>query len=665
MQKFLAKSIARKIISILLGCFFVVGVAGASYLSWFRKQIEEKQLLSMANTLKSQIDAQIKGKLDIVLTNAVNLAQNPKVVAALEQNNQELSAPVIKKIIADYEVADFKGTKIQLIRPNMTVLYRSYSDKRNDDVAPRPMVKRMVTTKKITAGVEVDNEGLALRALAPVQAADGSLAGFVEVTLGVGSISRYMQTVKAFYILLIDKTVVDEKLYREKISDVEVGQRYLTAHAKWFDEPTVTFAKSVDFDRLIKNNFLLNDDFAVGYSDAIDFEGKKYGMHLYGMTREDFFSGTRQLLDTINLLFAVFAGLLVVMTCVLSFSLNGMVGRPIRMLSQFFLTMENDLSKKLIINSQDEIGQAAKSINGFLATLRETLSVITKESIQLAGSSLLLEDNAKEISRESEQVAEQSTTVAAAAEEASSNTNAVAAAMAQTATNLTAITSSTGEMSATIGEIAGNTEKARSISEQAGNQAQKLSKTMEDFGKAAKEIGMVTESITEISSQTNLLALNATIEAARAGEVGKGFAVVANEIKELARQTASATENIKVKISSVQESAGGAIRDIEQIGGIIEEVRMIVNTIASAIEEQAAITRDVATNISQASQGVHEANEQVTQTATVSQEIAHDIARVNSSVTKISREGEMVLSASTDLTRLAQDLKTLVEKFKV
>lgn len=665
MQNILTKSIARKIISILVGCFIIVGVAGITYLNWFRGQITEKQLLNMGNTLKKQIDVQIKGKVDIVLTNAINLAQNPEVAEALRQNNYELCAPIIKKIIADYKIADFKGTKIQLIRPDMTSLYRSYSDRRDDDVSSRALVKKMVAEKLITAGVEVNNEGLALRALAPVQEADGNVVGFVEVTLGVGSISRYMQTEKAFYILLIDKQVVNEKIFREKISDVELGQRYLTAHAKWFDDSTVTFAKSVDFDQLIEDRYLLNDGFAVGYSDAIDFDGKKYGMHLYGMTREDFFSGTRQLFNTINLLFAIFTGLLVVMTLILSFTLNSMVGRPIRKLSQFFVTMENDLSKTLVINSQDEIGQAAKSINAFLAMLRETLTNITKESVQLANSSILLEDNAKNISQESEHVAGQSTTVAAAAEEASSNTNAVAAAMVQAATNLTTLTSSTGEMSATIGEIAGNTEKARNISEQAGDQAQKLSRTMEDFGKAAQEIGKVTESITEISSQTNLLALNATIEAARAGEVGKGFAVVANEIKELARQTASATENIKFKISSVQDSAGGAIRDIEQIGGIIDEVRNIVNTIASAIEEQAAITKDVATNISQASEGVHEANEQVTQTATVSQEIAQDIAGVNFSVTEISREGEMVLSASTDLNRLAQDLKNLVEKFKV
>lgn len=665
MQNFLTNSIARKIIFILVGCFIVVGVAGITYLNWFRGQIVEKQLLNMSNTLKKQIDVQIKGKVDIVLTNAINLAQNPDVAKAFRQNNYELCVPIIKTIIADYKAADFKGTKIQLIRPDMTSLYRSYNERRDDDVSSRALVKKMVADKMITAGVEVDDEGLALRALAPVQEANGSVAGFVEVTLGVGSISRYMQSEKAFYILLIDKQVVNEKKFREKISDVELGHRYLTAHAKWFDDPTVTFAKSVDFDRLIKDKYLLNDGFAVGYSEAIDFDGKKYGIHLYGMTREDFFSGTRQLFNTINLLFAIFTGLLVVMAFILSFTLNSMVARPIRKLSQFFVTMENDLSKTLIISSQDEIGQAAKSINAFLAMLRETLSIITKESNQLASSSLLLEDNAKNISQGSENVVEQSTTVAAAAEEASTNTNAVAAAMIQAATNFTAITSSTGEMSATIGEIADNTEKARSISEQAGDQAQKVSKTMEDFGKAAQEIGKVTESITEISSQTNLLALNATIEAARAGEVGKGFAVVANEIKELAWQTASATENIKLKISSVQNSAGGAIRDIEQIGGIIEEVRDIVNIIASAIEEQATITKDVATNISQASQGVHEANDQVTQTATVSQEIAQDIARVNSSITDISREGEMVLSASTNLTRLAQDLKNLVEKFKV
>ena len=136
--------------------------------------------------------------------------------------------------------------------------------------------------------------------------------------------------------------------------------------------------------------------------------------------------------------------------------------------------------------------------------------------------------------------------------------------------------------------------------------------------KQSEEIGDIVQAVVRIADQTNLLALNAAIEAARAGEHGKGFAVVASEIKELAKQTASATEDIKGRISGVQQSAVGAIADIEKITIVIEEVGGLVAGIATAIEEQAAITQEVVTNISQASKGVESANEQVAQTAHVS-----------------------------------------------
>jgi len=145
---------------------------------------------------------------------------------------------------------------------------------------------------------------------------------------------------------------------------------------------------------------------------------------------------------------------------------------------------------------------------------------------------------------------------------------------------------------------------------------------MQQLGQAAREIGKVTETITDISSQTNLLALNATIEAARAGAAGKGFAVVANEIKELARQTAEATEDIKGRSPGCRVRREERSRISRRSAGLIKEVGSIVAGIAAAIEEQAAVTKDVAGNIAQASSGVKEANERVSQTAAVSKSIA-------------------------------------------
>jgi methyl-accepting chemotaxis protein len=188
---------------------------------------------------------------------------------------------------------------------------------------------------------------------------------------------------------------------------------------------------------------------------------------------------------------------------------------------------------------------------------------------------------------------------------------------------------------------------------------------MQELGKAAQEIGQVTETITNISSQTNMLALNATIEAARAGAAGKGFAVVANEIKELAKQTAAATEDIKGRISGVQSSAGTAIADIEKITAVIAEVGHIVSSIATAIEEQAAVTKDVAANIAQASSGVQEANERVAQTATVSRSMAQDIAGVDNAAGDIRSGGEQVRASASELSKLSEHLKSLVEQFRV
>ena len=197
------------------------------------------------------------------------------------------------------------------------------------------------------------------------------------------------------------------------------------------------------------------------------------------------------------------------------------------------------------------------------------------------------------------------------------------------------------------------------------SQAQAISSMMQQLGTAAREIGKVTETITDISSQTNLLALNATIEAARAGAAGKGFAVVANEIKELARQTATATEDIKAKISGVQNSTGSAMADIEKIVGVIEEVGAIVAGIAAAIEEQSTVTKDVAGNIAQASAGVKEANERINQTAGVSKSIAQDIAGVNAAMREISESGEQAQSSAQDLSQLAEQLKAMMAHFKM
>ena len=186
-----------------------------------------------------------------------------------------------------------------------------------------------------------------------------------------------------------------------------------------------------------------------------------------------------------------------------------------------------------------------------------------------------------------------------------------------------------------------------------------------ELGNAAREIGKVVETITEISEQVNLLALNATIEAARAGEAGKGFAVVANEIKELARQTAEASGEIKKKVDDIQASTQGTVTQISAITEVVNQVNEIVATIATAVEEQSATTREIATNVTQASGGIGEVTQKVSQNSQFSSSISEEITEVSHAAGEMANSSGQVNLRAGELAELSSALNELVGRFKV
>ncbi len=314
---------------------------------------------------------------------------------------------------------------------------------------------------------------------------------------------------------------------------------------------------------------------------------------------------------------------------------------------------------------KDEIGILANAARGMTHGLREVIRSITQGIGVLSSSSAELSTHSAEMSDSSRLASGKIHSVASAAEEMTANVMSVASGMEQTATNLSSVASATEQMTATIGEIAGNSEKARRITEEATRQAARISEQMDQLGTAAQAIGKVTETITEISSQTNLLALNATIEAARAGSAGKGFAVVANEIKELAQQTAAATEDIKGRIAGVQASTAGGIAEIGRISQVIHEVNDIVSSIAAAIEEQSTVTRDIARNIGEASTGVQDANSRVSQTSQATADIAEEIVGVDQAASRMAVSSDKVKSSAQALSKMSDQLQTTVSRFRI
>ena len=250
--------------------------------------------------------------------------------------------------------------------------------------------------------------------------------------------------------------------------------------------------------------------------------------------------------------------------------------------------------------------------------VREMLSVVE----QLVGSSAQLSDVSQEMG--------------ATAEESSAQANVVAAAAEQVSANVSTVASATEEMTASIREIAANSTNAASVAGRAVEVAQDTNATAAKLGESSAEIGQIVKVITSIAQQTNLLALNATIEAARAGEVGKGFAVVANEVKELAKATARATEDISQKIETIQTDTGSVVSAIDDNSENIGQISDIQSTIASAVEEQAATTSEIGRNVTEAARGSSEIAENITSVAEAAASTSTGAAQTSMSATEMS-----------------------------
>lgn len=377
---------------------------------------------------------------------------------------------------------------------------------------------------------------------------------------------------------------------------------------------------------------------------------------------------TKTLSDTSEMQNLVLAGVTLLLGALIAwFIAKGITGPVVAMTSVMGRLADGDKSITVpSLNSKDEIGKMAKAVEVFkenaikmerLQAERKAQELAATEEKKRAMNALAdrfqstVGGVVNTVTSAATEMTSNAQSLAATAEETSRQSAAVAAASEQASQNVQTVAAAAEELTASVAEISRQVVRSSQIALAAVEEATSTNSTIKGLAEAAQKIGAVVQLITDIAGQTNLLALNATIEAARAGEAGKGFAVVASEVKNLATQTAKATEEIGAQISAMQSATEVSVKAIEGISGTIGQLSEIAGTIASAVEEQGSTTQEIARNVQDAASGTNEVSTNITGVSTAADETGQSASHV--------------LAASGELSRQAETLRRAVENFLV
>ncbi len=585
----------------------------------------KEQVQDSLFTLNRALSEAQEAEINLVET----LSEIHRLQRALATGDRNLALKVITPILKKAQAHSDLQIKVHVHTAEGRSFLRSWAPNQyGDDLTQsRPMIARIIREHRPLYGIEAGRAGLFIRALAPVFY-QGQYVGSIETGIPL----------KEIFALSSGEENAMQALLKPEVAAVMETQKNignLILATQYKEIPQKVLKSDLLRQGLEGEKIFLFPDYGLGLEPIKDFQGATIGTFVVGRDLSDLAALLhRNVVHTSLAIFLTLALAIVgifAITQVLRRQLNLAVSRM-----EDIAQGEGDLTKELPVTGKDEIGKLSRAFNSFLAKLKHMVQRLKGQVTDITETSEKLEEAAHSLENGVVLVEDQTQNIAHTSEALVLRTEEVHKMIS--------------EMEQAVSEISQQTTNAANVAGEAQEQVQAVVNIIDKLGKGSKEIGEVVNFINSIADQTNLLALNATIEAARAGEAGKGFAVVANEIKELARQTGEATEDISQKVHGIQASSEQVVEAVERISQVIARISEVSNTIAAAVEEQTATVSGISENM--------------TDVASQAEGLSKLVPEMQRAAELVRESMDQVKTQRERLTALSQNMRKLVDQFK-